>query len=221
MSDPKYYLWLDLETTGLEVDLCDILEVAVILTDKDYNEIKRGHAYVLPLHNDWEDFPPLMESYLSFISEDEAHNFAYQMHMESGFLELWKKAVINDTALNLFNCENFLIDFVKDNIDMLEEPLIVLAGSSVHYDHQFIEPNFPEFNKLLHHRHHDLSAIKLFINSIENGVSDKFRNDVTPKHIAMNDLDSDLNWARNFRDYLIGLDIFNTEKGSSDGTLIE
>lgn len=222
MSDPKYYLWLDIETTGLEVDVCDILEVAVILTDKDYNEIKRGHTYVLPLYNDEGDtfFPPMVESYLSYVSEHGAHKFAYQMHVESGLLDLWKEAVVNETALNVYSCEDFLIDFVTNELE-IEKELIVLAGSSVHYDHQFIAVNFPAFDKLLLHRHHDLSAMKLFINNIKSGVSNKFRNDATPKHIAMNDLESDLNWARNFRDYLVSLDVFNTEKGFSDGTSIK
>lgn len=210
MSNPTHYLWLDLETTGLDPSQCDIWEVAVILTDKDYVEIKRAHTYVLPPYStpDWcPSFPiDLLDSYLEDIRLGTFTEFAYKMHVESGLLNLWEEAVRNELALSIESCEGFLEDFVAD----VPDELVTLAGSSVHYDHNFIAANFPLFNKRLHHRHHDLSAVKIFINNLSPNASNKFRNDVTPKHIAMNDLDSDLNWARAFKDHLISKFVFST-----------
>lgn len=213
MSDPQYYLWLDLETTGLEIDYCDILEIAAIVTDKHYNEIHRYHSYVSPFDSGLLSINyPLsqqMEDYLAVMEKHNATSFAYNMHVETGLLNDWKEALIAETAVSL---EQACLDLCQLTDKMPGEELIVLAGSSVHYDHAFLSRYFPEFARLLSHRHHDLTAIKMFMNSIKKNASDKFRDDVKPKHIAMNDLETDINWARNFRDHLVSIDAFPSKE---------
>lgn len=44
----KYLLALDLETTGLEPSYNEIIELAAILIDQDFNEVSRFSSYVKP-----------------------------------------------------------------------------------------------------------------------------------------------------------------------------
>ena len=39
MADPNRFVWLDLEMTGLDDKRCHIIELAMIITDGDLNEL--------------------------------------------------------------------------------------------------------------------------------------------------------------------------------------
>ena len=184
-------LWLDIETTGLSILEDDIWEIAAIITDREYNEIRRGHWYV-KYDSTWSGIDYYMTAF------EEQKRFVYDMHITSGLRDDWLFAQADGSAFDLPTIDTLLCDFVSEY-----EGLIVLAGSSVHYDHQFIIRDLHAFSQRLMHRHHDISSVKTMINLIKRGASDKYREDAGNKHRAMDDIENDIRWAKNFRHALV------------------
>lgn len=133
-------LWLDLETTGLEPMLDSILEVAAGLAD-----------FARPFH-----CPCLIARTLHFDAQGVVVDpRVAQMHFRSG---LWDACL--ESKLRLPQVEYDLLQLAGDN------DAIVLAGSSVHFDHGFLNVYMPRLASLLSHRHYDVSAVKLFCQSL-------------------------------------------------------
>jgi oligoribonuclease len=140
-------LWLDLETTGLDPRECKVLEVAVMQA-----EFSSPFA-VTPLYHAVIAFPPYQHQSLS--------PFILDMHTKNGLLAECAWAV---EALHIEEVDAALAHLVPQAASREELP--VLAGSSIHFDHDFIRVHLPEFAKRLSHRHYDVSAVKLFCESI-------------------------------------------------------
>lgn len=148
-------LWTDLETTGLEPKSDRVLEIVVATADL-LDPFNIEFVYEALIY-----FPPHPDR-----SNERGHNevewakldpFIVDMHTKNGLLHECPKGVpayAVDTAL----AEMF--PFIKD-----KDERYTLAGSSIHFDHDFIKVHFPTWNKNLSHRHYDVSALKLFCQS--------------------------------------------------------
>lgn len=133
-------LWMDLEMTGLDPKEDRILEVAVIATDWDFNEIARCEAIVAideahmkqrMVGDFWEKFPEVREQ--------------LQAQNASG-----KAAAVVEARL---------IVFIDEFFDTSQR--VLLAGNSIHQDRKFIDNEWPELSKKLHYRMLDVSAWKV------------------------------------------------------------
>jgi len=133
-------LWIDLEMTGLNPVDDRILEVGVIATDWQFNEIATYEAVkkVGPslmktrmVGEFWEKFPEVRDQLMTQ----------------------------NADSKNGRTVENELIDFVNEHFDTSDR--IILAGNSIHQDRKFIENEWPRLNELLHYRMLDVSAWKI------------------------------------------------------------
>jgi len=138
-------LWLDLETTGLDPRECKILEVAVMRADisEPFAAEPLCHA-VIP--HDGTNLSP----------------FILDMHTKNGLLA--ECIAFAQNPMRIEEAEAVLLDLVPEAESRLEMP--VLAGSSIHFDHEFLKVHMPSFEKRLSHRHYDVSAVKLFCESI-------------------------------------------------------
>jgi len=166
-------LWIDLETTGLSFTQDVPIEVGMILTEeKDLKEIARCSWLIrMPGYN----YVPTVE-------------FVKNMHIENGLLRELHKA--GDFTASMHD-ERMVawLRMVCPNVDEIE---LHPAGSSVHFDVRFIEQWFPELYSLLHHRHFDVSSIKM-LSMIKGEEYDK--GPVDP-HRALGDLDNDIQWIK-------------------------
>lgn len=134
-------LWLDLETTGLHPRTDDILEVAVSEADlRDPFNLGILHSWVLPI-SDYQ------LTRLDPVVRD--------MHTGNGLLDVCAKSTLKLRDLELSLCTLF----------PPSDAPYVLAGASVHFDHDFLKVHMPHFASLLSHKHYDVSAIKLFAQS--------------------------------------------------------
>lgn len=130
MSKPTY-VWLDLETTGLDPEACGVLEIAAVTTDADLNIL--GEAFETlcwPRSCVWEAG-------------------AMALHVKSGLLDdLLGQCVVDSTAAAWQRFASWLPTSGK----------LTLAGKSVHFDRSFMPP---EIGAMFSHRHLDVSAIKM------------------------------------------------------------
>lgn len=135
------FLWLDLEMTGLEATRDRILEAAVIITDRQWQELECWEtavcqpAEVLAGMNDW----------------------CQQHHRDSGLLERVPEG-ISESALDAR-----LTDCVARHFG--DVPAI-LCGNSIHQDRKFIDRYLPQFASRLHYRMLDVSSFKVLFQEV-------------------------------------------------------
>ena len=145
-------LWLDLEMTGLDPDSDLILEVAVLATDWEFNEIA---------------------SYRGVIKNNQI-KLKFGMDLNKAFWDMNPDSrdnllAQNDEGKSSSSVERDLIRFIKNNFDSSKP--VLLAGNSVHIDRQFIKNNWPKLDKKLHYRMLDVTAWKVVF---EGKFSKKF-----------------------------------------------
>jgi len=139
-------IWLDLETTGLDPQYDRILEIAVSEADllAPFDARPIFHE-VLPYAN------PLLDP------------FVQDMHMKNGLLpECGERAYVG--GFSVTEMVQRLGALLPEAPSRSEMP--VLAGSSIHFDHAFLKTYWPTIAARFSHRHYDVSAVKLFCESL-------------------------------------------------------
>ena len=120
-------LWLDMEMTGLDVEQEVVIEVAVIITDKNLNELETYESVI----NQPSEYLDNMDEW------NQTH------HEASGLL-----AKIPDGKLPHI-VEEELIDLCKRHFS---DEKAILSGNTIGQDRLFINKYFKKFASLLHYR---------------------------------------------------------------------
>jgi oligoribonuclease len=127
-------VFLDFETTGLEVaNGAEPIEVAAVVTDDAFRELDSFETLIVPSFTSWDPT-------------------AYEMHQRSGLFDLCRTGISREragAALALF-----LAPFASETLH--------LAGNSVHFDRSVLAHYWPDFERQLHHRHLDVSSVRMF-----------------------------------------------------------
>lgn len=138
-------VWCDVETTGLGLS-CRLLEIALVITDKDLKE-KASYQTVVD---------SIGRSILSKESPFWTPN-AFEMHEQSGLLEeLQRRFDHGPLPPTLYEAQSIACEYI-DQYEYEEPP--ILGGSSVHFDRAFLYNYMPELHKRLHYRNLDVSSI--------------------------------------------------------------
>ncbi|KAL5583086.1 hypothetical protein UlMin_015528 [Ulmus minor] len=130
-------VWIDLEMTGLNVEVDRILEIACIITDGTLTKSIEGPDLVI--HQSKECM-------------DKMGEWCQTHHEASG---LTKKVL--DSTISESEAEKQVIEFVKRNIGTYT-PL--LAGNSVYVDFIFLKKYMPDLASLFSHVVVDVSSVK-------------------------------------------------------------
>jgi oligoribonuclease len=131
------YLWIDMEMSGLDVQKCKIIEVAAIVTDKDFTALQSMHAVVFQ--------PPEV-----LAAMDE---WCTKTHGASGLTAQVAKGA------PLAEVEAQLLSIIDKHFPNGERP--VLAGNSIGQDRKFIDAYMPLLAARLHYRMLDVSSFKI------------------------------------------------------------
>ena len=129
-------VWVDCEMTGLEIDKDRLLEVAVILTDSELNEVDT----LGPLH---------IQTSQEVL--DNMNEWCKKNHKKSGLTD----ACLN-SSLSMEDVDQELFGLLKKH----GIKRAGLAGNSVSYDRIFLAKWCPKFSSLLHYRNLDVSSFK-------------------------------------------------------------
>ncbi len=169
-------LWLDLETTDLDVLRCQVLEVGCVLT--------KGFADGLEVVGEFSSpvWPLFGEAALEVMPEP-----VRAMHRASGLWEACLADEYMDCALVEMSWMTWLRRWGVDK----EPAALVVGGSGVdRFDIPIIERVFPTVARLFHWRRLDISAMKLLLNELDCA-------DLIPKQdgVAHRAL-ADAHWAR-------------------------
>lgn len=177
-------VWIDLETTGLDPDVHSIIEVAMIITDDKYNEVRRYHALIM------EDMTG---------PEIKWDPFALSMHVESGLYEQWLRSYTHISV-----AETDIVHLIHKHVNTVNEKPR-LGGQSVHFDRTFLKNYMPSVEDLLSHRHVDVTSIKYFC-SMLNEQPDRLppiKSETT--HRAMEDIEASLDAIKYYTDNVMGV----------------
>lgn len=162
---PQKILWLDMEMTGLDPVNDLPLEVAMIVTDWDFQELASfegvahwGKAKIQARFEKnrafwWGDGTDAREQLLS--QNENATTTKEQLEQQ-------------------------ILQFLDEQFD---DSLILLAGNSIHQDRRFIDQWFKDFSRRLHYRMLDVSAWKVVF---EGKYRKKFAK--PEKHRALEDI---------------------------------
>ncbi|MGX5694722.1 oligoribonuclease [Agromyces soli] len=130
-------VWIDCEMTGLDLEVDELVEIAVIITDYDLNPVDEGISIVIR-----PDASAL----------EHMNEFVRAMHTQSGLIEEIPGGV------SLADAEYQVLEYVLQHVP--EEQKAPLAGNSIGTDRAFLSKFMPRLDAHLHYRNVDVSSIK-------------------------------------------------------------
>ncbi|TQO20958.1 oligoribonuclease [Rhodoglobus vestalii] len=136
-SHADYLVWIDCEMTGLDIEIDELVEVAVVITDYDLVPVDEGMSIVIK------------PSATALANMGE---FVTQMHTSSGLIEEMPNGVSLDDAE--FAVNQYIVRFVPN---ARSAPL---AGNTIGTDRTFLAKYMPRIDNHLHYRNIDVSSIK-------------------------------------------------------------
>lgn len=135
-------VWLDLETTGLNPYEDSILEVAIAV---------QGDPYATPTPG----------SHVLYYGGTPDDAYVEEMHTKNGLLSECREVIPQGTYSQHPLVEEWILSQLPG-----EDGSYTLAGSSVHFDLEFLRRRMPAVADKFSHRLLDVSAIKLFCQSL-------------------------------------------------------
>jgi oligoribonuclease len=136
-SSSDRLVWIDCEMTGLDLDVDELVEIAVVITDYDLNPVDAGLSIVI------KPDASALESMGEFVRT---------MHTQSGLIEEIPNGV------SVADAEYQVLEYVLKHVP--EEQRAPLAGNSIGTDRAFLTKYMPRLDAHLHYRNVDVSSIK-------------------------------------------------------------
>lgn len=172
---PERFLWLDVETTGLDPTGDLLLEVAAWPSRSadpfDLHELD-ARSWVLMHH------PTRLAEKLS--------PFTWKMHSVNGLL-----GDVVSSTVTLKDLLEGLINTAPPDGMVGGATMWYLAGNSVHFDRGFLNHNVPEFARRLSHRILDVTSLLLIARAAGHNIPK-----AEPAHRAMDDVKQSIAIAR-------------------------
>jgi len=193
----NYFLFGDIETGGLNGRLANgqlgmeyypIFELAIVVTDKDLNQV--GSALRVVVHQ----------------SDDiinHSSQWAIDAHTKSGLLDEVRSGVYS-----LAECEQQILDHLKAmgiapyNRETKEG--VIFAGNSIMFDRSYILCQMPRLHEFLHYRQLDISAIALAARAWAPELEKKAVGMKQYKHEALADIRESIAELKCYKDALFG-----------------
>ncbi|MDJ1371818.1 oligoribonuclease [Gulosibacter molinativorax] len=131
-------VWIDCEMTGLEVDVDEICEIAVFVTDFELNLLddKGLDVVIKPSQS----------------ALDNMNEFVTNMHTTSGLINEFESGV------TMAEAEEQVLTYIKQFVPA--ERTAPLAGNTIGTDRMFINRQMPGLDAYLHYRNIDVSTFK-------------------------------------------------------------
>ena len=179
-QNQNYLIWLDMEMSGLDPEVCRVLEVAVVITDKDLNTVAEG---------------PVLVIHQSDAVLDAMDAWNKNTHGRSGLIEKVKTSTLSEEQASVQ-----MIDFLANYIPKGVSPL---CGNSVHQDRRFMVRYMPTFEAYFHYRNLDVSTLKELASRWAPEVKKSFQKKTM--HTALADVYESIDELKHYREHFIKL----------------
>ncbi len=175
-------VWLDLETTGLDPQLDLVIEIGIVITTPDLEEVASWSGIMMRL-------PENEKAARRFLGE------VYEMHKASGLLEEASRP-----GLKVVNEED-----VTDFLDEHRKGPSPLCGSSPHFDRAFLRENYKDLHDWFHYRNFDASSAKHFTQMVRPNFQPI---ESVSNHRALDDVRRSIELVRQCRDAMRGVHVY-------------
>lgn len=166
--------------TGLNPDTDKIIEVAMIITDKNLNVLAQSEVYAIHQSDD-------------VLNSMDAWNTA--THGRTGLTERVRASTYREA-----DAEAALLDFMRQ---WLPEKTTPMCGNTIHQDRRFMARHMPELEAYFHYRNLDVSTLKELARrwhpAVYKGVVKK------GSHKALDDILESIEELRYYREHFIRL----------------
>jgi len=136
-SENDRLVWIDCEMTGLDLEVDELVEVAVVVTDFELRPLDAGFQIVIKPDR----------SALAHMND-----FVTSMHRKSGLLDEIPGGV------TLGEAEFEVLEYIQRFVPL--EGKAPLAGNTIGTDRMFLAKYMPRVDRWLHYRNIDVSSIK-------------------------------------------------------------
>jgi oligoribonuclease len=168
-----HLVWLDMEMTGLDVDTCVPLQVAMVVTSSELTELDALELTI------WQP-----DAALATIEP-----FVRRMHTDNGLLE-----AVRHSELGIREAEQGMLSLITRWCGYRQA---ILAGNSIHTDRTFLARYFPVFEGYLHYRMVDVSSLKELVRRWYG--PDALYSKPSGKHTALSDIRESIDELRHYR----------------------
>jgi oligoribonuclease len=158
----EWLLWIDIETSGLDVDHHNILQIACILTD--------FHLTIQHVFGQITIKQPL----------DKWDPWCIEQHTASGLM-----SDVQNSTTTLADAERSIIGWL--NSFLAVKDTVYIAGNSVHFDKRFIDKYMPMLASRLSYKIVDVTSLGIVCKHIDRAWYDK-RPEKRYSHTALADI---------------------------------
>ena len=180
-QNETHLVWLDMEMSGLEPDTDRILEIALVVTDKDLNLVEEG---------------PVLVVHQSDAVLDGMDNWNKGTHGKSGLIDKVKASLSSEQQV-----EEQVLDFMKKHVPSRSSPM---CGNSICQDRRFLARHMPKLEGYFHYRNLDVSTFKELAKRWKPQIMDGFKKE--NKHTALSDILESVEELKYYREHFIRLD---------------
>jgi oligoribonuclease len=170
-----------MEMSGLDPDKERILEVAIIITDKDLNIL--AEAPVLVVHQP--------DSVL-----DAMDSWNKGTHGKSGLVDKVKASTMDDAE-----AEARMLEFMNLHVPERTSPM---CGNSICQDRRFLARYMPKLEAWFHYRNLDVSTLKELAARWRPGLKEGFQK--ANSHTALADIRESIEELKYYREHFIKLE---------------
>ncbi len=171
-------IWIDLEMTGLEPQEDEIIEIAVIVTDKELNILAEGPVIAIHQPN-------------AILEGMDEWNTTH--HGDSGLTQR-----VKDSNNSMRDAEIKTIEFLKDWVSAGKSPM---CGNSICQDRRFMARLMPELEEYFHYRNLDVSSLKELAVRWKPEVLNGFKKKNV--HLAMDDIRESIEELVYYREHIL------------------
>jgi len=179
-QNTTHLVWIDMEMSGLNPDTDRVLEVAVIVTDKDLNLVEEGP--VLVVHQP--------DTVLAAMDK-----WNQSTHGKSGLIDRVRTSTLDEAAV-----AGRMIKFMKRHVPVRTSPM---CGNSICQDRRFLARHMPDMEAYFHYRNLDVSTLKELAGRWRPELKDGFKK--ANSHTARADILESIEELKYYREHFMRL----------------
>jgi len=180
-KNDTHLVWIDMEMSGLDPDNDRVLEVALVVTDKDLNLVEEG---------------PVLVVHQPDAVLDAMDKWNQGTHGKSGLIDKVKASLLTEGDV-----EDAMIAFMKKHVSARTSPM---CGNSICQDRRFLARYLPKMEAYFHYRNLDVSTFKELAKRWKPQIMAGFKK--ANNHSALSDILESIEELKYYREHFVRLD---------------